>query len=908
MNIKGLMILKHNNTIANAAKYIAHATSNIKNIVSKPPSQSVISDIIPKSDTEHFLLLFIFAIAMLLIRIIPVYSLVFTNWPGEYGNYVNFAADDAIYHMRLVHNTLQHYPLRIFFDPFSYFPFGMAVVFGPLFTLIAATTALIIGLGHPTPELVNHVSAYIPPVMGALCLIPLYFIVRKLFDKSAAIISAFILAFLPGEFLHRSTLGFMDHHVAEVLFSTTTCAFLIYALASFRTTCKNNHTILIYGLLCGITFGSYLLVWQGAILFGGIFFAFFTTQLLIDHFNNNDAKYLLSLASLVYLPPIVMILPYTLAAPLNMYPSYNIPILVVIFLTFVICYLLHIALRRNKLTKDLILAFTAVSILIIFALNKCLFLSNVFKGYYSLTSTYAAKTISEGHPTIIGYDGKFTARLFWNFYLWTMPLAIIGLCSLVYRTYKQRHPAEFFLLIWSLTIIALACREMRFNYYLAINIAILAGYSVYFLFNLAGYLKAQKIYFSMLFFSIAALIAHPMFSLLKNNNLSSGSHITHEWYNTLIWLKNHTPDPQGRIINKNLDYASGYYPVPTHYDYPESAYGIMTWWDEGHQITYIAHRIPNANPHVQGVIGIDGKTDSAFFFTPNANTHLPGITENGVKTGSAFFFTSTNEEEAVKNLNTVGSRYVIVNKDMATTKFPAIAIWSGDTNNWSNTKNIKITLPEYPGKTLNLQAPIDSQKFLQSMVSRLFYDDANGLQHFRLIYESEGDYYVQLKLFQFASRKPVSIKLNTLEFHSKGYTEELNTAENRNQIREVNKNNNLFTYYARPPVKCVKIFEKVKGAVVNGKVSTNIANDTPVKLTLKLKTKYNRVFTYEQTTKVNNGKYSFVVPYPTTDMYGDGYSYDIKPIDKYRIQINNKVTEISVPEDAVMLGEDINVH
>jgi len=56
------------------------------------------------------------------------------------------------------------------------------------------------------------------------------------------------------------------------------------------------------------------------------------------------------------------------------------------------------------------------------------------------------------------------------------------------------------------------------------------------------------------------------------------------------------PNPQGKIIDKNFDYTSGYYPTPqnlnTHYNYPESAYGVMSWWDQGHQITYIASAFP----------------------------------------------------------------------------------------------------------------------------------------------------------------------------------------------------------------------------------------------------------------------------------------------------------------------------
>ena len=107
------------------------------------PNRSLISNIIPESNLAHYLLLLLFGALMLSIRIVPVYTKIFTNWPGEYGNYVNFAADDAVYHMRFVHNTIHHFPWRVFFDPFTHFPFGSYVAFGPLFTIIIATVALI---------------------------------------------------------------------------------------------------------------------------------------------------------------------------------------------------------------------------------------------------------------------------------------------------------------------------------------------------------------------------------------------------------------------------------------------------------------------------------------------------------------------------------------------------------------------------------------------------------------------------------------------------------------------------------------------------------------------------------------------------------------------------------------------
>ena len=56
----------------------------------------------------------------------------------------------------------------------------------------------------------------------------------------------------------------------------------------------------------------------------------------------------------------------------------------------------------------------------------------------------------------------------------------------------------------------------------------------------------------------------------------------------------HTPDT-------GVDYYKIY--NRDTFSYPAQAYGVMSWWDYGHMITYIAKRIPNANPFQSGVAG-----------------------------------------------------------------------------------------------------------------------------------------------------------------------------------------------------------------------------------------------------------------------------------------------------------------
>lgn len=859
---------------------------------------TLITNLVPQGKLRTCIILAFLAGIMLFVRIILVYSKVFTDWPGEYGNFVNFAADDAVYHMRLVHNTIQHFPYRIFFDPSTYCPFGSYISFGPLFTLIIASTALIIGLGSPSPELINHVGAYIPPVMGALCLIPVYLATNKLFGRTVAFLAALVLTFTPGEFLSRSALGFTDHHIAEVLFSAITCTLLIYTL-SIATEIKNaahNKTFLLYGLFTGLAYGLFVLTWHGAQMLGIIFLLFSIIQLIIGHYKNSDVNYLLPLVYLVCLPPVIMVLPYVAMHPhfnLTLYPLYIVFILPTLAAIFTICYLAHLLCKKNpKLKIWYIPVLLIIFTILILLLRHCFPQVRDFISYgckFLFRPTAGMNTVGEVQSSLFDSQGKITSHKFWLNMFWATPLAIIGSYCLVYRIYKYQRPTEVFLFIWSLAIFIAACAQIRFNYMLTINSAIVAGFGIYSILNYIGSFTPkskfltwlQKFSFGIVFIICAFLIIDPIIMLWIDNLVPSGIHVTREWYDTMQWLKKHTPDPQGKPISANFDYKSGYYPIPKDlkavYNYPKSAYGIMSWWDIGHQITYIAERIPNANNHQQGII------------------------ENNHTAGSALFFTSGSEKHAVQNLVDMKSRYIIITNEMATNKFYGMIIWCNDTKDWNNNVDFKTKIAK---KTYKFKGvPIDSPKFLHSMTNRLFYNDTSGLKHFRLIHESNGDYKITARKITLKPRViagSVTSNYSTYQAALKDFKKINNIVSNKKQT--------VFAYHARPPVKEIKIFEKVAGATIKGDDLSNNPNATLVTLVLKLKTKYNRVFNYIQTTKITNGKYQFIVPYPTTKMQGEDYSYDIKPMGNYQIKIKNRTYTVKVPESAVMQGKIINVN
>ena len=128
------------------------------------------------------------------------------------GSSVIFSSEtDAWYHMMLAKGTVINLQ-RLWFDPMTYFPHGTPLHFGPFVSWAITIFSYIFGLGQPSNHLIEVVGAFLPAVLGALLVFPVYFIGRELCGKSCGLVSALIIAVLPGQVLSRTTLGFTDHH------------------------------------------------------------------------------------------------------------------------------------------------------------------------------------------------------------------------------------------------------------------------------------------------------------------------------------------------------------------------------------------------------------------------------------------------------------------------------------------------------------------------------------------------------------------------------------------------------------------------------------------------------------------------------------------------------------------------
>ena len=180
--------------------------------------------------------------------------------------------------MRQVDNLVHNFPHLISFDPYMRYPGGLWLGSLNLFVYLLGGITWLIGLGLPTQHTIDMVGVYFPAVLGALTVIPVYFIGKELFNRWAGVIAAGLIAILPGEYLGRTFLGFTDTPAVETFFTTTALAFFIYAIKTGAERQLNlNHLKnldwkiirrpLIYSLLAGLFLGIYLITWLGGMLF-----------------------------------------------------------------------------------------------------------------------------------------------------------------------------------------------------------------------------------------------------------------------------------------------------------------------------------------------------------------------------------------------------------------------------------------------------------------------------------------------------------------------------------------------------------------------------------------------------------------------------------------------------------------
>lgn len=684
------------------------------------------------------------------------------------GELIKFTGVDAYYQMRLVDNIVHNFPGFSTFDPYFAYPSGIPIDNFPFFNWLLAGIIWLIGLGSPTAHTIDVVGVYFPAVLGALTVFPVYVIGNKVFGRRSGILAAGLIAVMPGEFLGRSILGFTDHHIAEVLFTTTAIMFLVMAIKvsverglTFGHLRQRDRAVitrpLFYSLLSGVFLGMYLLAWIGGLFFVFIFAAFFVVQFFVDHLRRQSTDYLAIIGVTIFLTTMLV---YSVAWHKANYLTFTLIPIAAALLTFILLnvisrWMASRGIKPSYYPLSLIGAGLAAGLILYFASD----FANMMLGQFRIFTWDASRTIIEMQPflrpggdwTLAIALGNFTSGFF---------ISLLMLLFLIGYTVRHGGADKTLLLVWSLAILLATLGQRRFAYYLAINVSLLTGHALWaqfqpvltnwtahrwlkialpvvmivfiFLYQsfapwlvtagvmlLTGYIiwqiwpgiiqvrhtRVKKYMNRVMVIFLFFLVFYPSLQMAVPTASSARFAPTDAWVSSLRWMRENTQEPFG---DPEFYYQRYEAPPPeTSYPYPDSAYGVIAWTDYGYWITRIARRPANLTP------GPGGFYVATFLLSQDEES------TREVEWVTKWENTMIPEKDIIEKL---GSNYIIIDDLTASSKFWALAQWAKQ----DLTTFQDVYLVPQPDGNFN-PARLFHPEYYQSMLIRLYHFDGQAV-------------------------------------------------------------------------------------------------------------------------------------------------------------------------------------
>ena len=835
---------------------------------------------------------------------------------------VNLLGNDPWYNLRQVEQTVANFPGYAWFDAMTFYPTGDVVYWGPLF--IQIISALCILAGAVTRPEIMVVASWVPPLMGAAMVPVTYMLGRKIADWKTGLIAAGLIAVISGTYAYRSIFSFVDHHIAETLFSTIFVLAYVAALLAARDhplSTKNFETLKIPVILSALAGIAYLLGYLNMptmILFALIVAAFTLVQVLLDSFKGQSSDYLLLVNVVTFAVVILGTVAIGFPHPghdLSRYTFGHVIACGALIAGTLALYGLSTFLKERPkyYFPAVLVALLAVAVAVLYVALPDL--------YNLLISSLIAFFGEQPVTTTVQEARAWSLEAAWATFHWGLVLAAGGAATLVWWCHEKINPAHIFVLIWTGIILASTAAHLRYEYYLAANIALLAAVFAGAVINatwkdVARFLRPERgssipdpgagekqekakkgkkgartrdvgkpkitskdrpdpfkagacvaVVAVTLFFGGSCFAT----TLGMAQTVQYGG-IDSQWMEALEWMGENTPDP-------GVDYYAIY--DKETFTYPEESYGVMSWWDYGHWITFISKRIPNNNPFQHGVAG------------PN---------------GSAVYLTSTSEAEANQILDNIGTRYVVTDYQIVTGKFHAPATWA-DQEAQATPFQPHFLLPESAGSTSYQALPFYTQQYYLTMASRLHNFDGSMTdprsEVFYVEYRKPGTVNNSLPLVTSMEQMDATAAATAVEEYNRNApagsaatllnlyyeyrgdsifnpVERVPALQRYRLVHETPMN--LFTNVGAD-LKAVKIFEYVPGAHIRG--------DGIIEVPVITNT--GREFTYRQ----ESAGGEFIVPYATT-----GWSGEVMTTGPYRIVGTGQTFDVT--EEDIQQGRTIN--
>lgn len=498
------------------------------------------------------------------------------------GSRVNFLETDAWYHVRLAESQVRNFPHRVTVDPYAS-PDGQYVAVAPLLDTIVATTVFVTAGHNASTEHIERVAAIIPAIVGMLAVVAVWALATVAFDRRAGFIAGLLAAVLPGHFLDRSLVGFVDHHALEVLLSFATLAWVAYGSP----------------IGAGIALGLYLLAWASGSYFVAILAVWMIVTAIVAPKRRAAAAQFTAAMTVIALGIVVAFQDPELY-------RYNTQVAALIGLLLVSATIFYFA---DQLAKVLgIAAVAAVGVPAVTWMLAPALVTQVVSDVSRFSPDPTRMAVLEARPLFL-YQGNWSWEQPWIFFRSGFYAGLVAVVGLAVVTWRSKRVDHILILCFTIANYAATFGQNRFGYYLVPATAVVISWMAIRILDLGGVPHADhpapkpQLAFpfqrEIAVIAVAGLLIAPNLVPAALTTTRAGGMPQH-WFDAMQWLKTQTPEP----------FASpDHYPARYTNPQPKASFTIMNWWDQGYWITQTAHRVPVSNPTQSGA------PDAAKFLT-----------------------------------------------------------------------------------------------------------------------------------------------------------------------------------------------------------------------------------------------------------------------------------------------------
>ncbi len=545
------------------------------------------------------------------------------------GTRVNFLETDAWYHVRLAESQVRNFPHRVTIDPYAS-PGGQYVAVAPLLDTIVASAVFVTQGRDASAEYIERVAAIVPAIIGVLAVFAVWALATLAFDRRAGFIAGLLAAILPGHFLDRTLVGFVDHHALEVLLSFATLTLIAYGSA----------------IGAGVSLGLYLLAWASGSYFVFILAVWLVLAAMLAPERRAATARFMAIAAAIALAIVVVFQDPGLF-------RYNTQIAALAGL-FVIAAVIGLLADRLMMAIGAVAAAMVAIVAVAWMVMPGL-VNQVVTDLNRFRPDAARMAVLEARPLFL-YTGNWVWSQPWTFFRSGFYVGLAAVAALGFVTWRSRRVDHLLILCFTVANYLATLGQNRFGYYLVPSTALVISWLAIRILDwggvphagnpdpqIKGVLPFQR---EIAVILVAGSVVAPNLVPAALTTTRAGG-MPQYWFEAMQWLRTQTPEP----------FASPeYYYARYGETNLQASYSVMNWWDQGYWILQTGRRVPVTNP-----------------------------TQSGAVTAAAFL-TATDEADALARLAAERSRYVVVDWELPfrddtdgslAGRFQNLADWAG---------------------------------------------------------------------------------------------------------------------------------------------------------------------------------------------------------------------------------------